>query len=443
MKRALPLIAILAGACQGAVGTVDLEIVTAPGSTVMDPVERLRLTLTNPETVIEAERTGGGFDLGLEVTAKGQNGLVYLEGFDADGNLVASGRTGPLPIAAFDATVRIFVAPPVSVEEAPEMLSVARSEAGATRLSFGVLLAGGRDGDGAVDDTVEIYNLYDHRVQQGEPLPEARTGISAMTGSFGLVWLFGGEDGAGTATHHLLLFDTNVAPAGAYAMAASHSELARSFATAAPIEEDVFVVLGDPVTLVDGTTGNADALDATLPADATAVSVLSGGLPNTLVVGTGTGASGAATIVNRVVTEVPAPAVIDRVGHGAVILPDGDALVIGGRTAGGLEADGVRFDFASREFTVIADLLATPREDAAIASTSEYIVVAGGTDVDGAVVTDIEIFDAASLARVATVPAVVPRTGASALRMANGQIVISGGLDASGAPTPVLELFTP
>jgi hypothetical protein len=37
----------------------------------------------------------------------------------------------------------------------------------------------------------------------------------------------------------------------------------------------------------------------------------------------------------------------------------------------------------------------------------------------------------------------VPRTGASATALPNGQILIAGGTDAGGAPIATLELFTP
>jgi len=48
-----------------------------------------------------------------------------------------------------------------------------------------------------------------------------------------------------------------------------------------------------------------------------------------------------------------------------------------------------------------------------------------------------------TLAPLASLPLVVPRTGASALALPNDQILIAGGTDAAGAPIDTLELFTP
>jgi hypothetical protein len=82
-----------------------VSLVTAPDSTLMDQVQRLRVTLTEPPTVVEAERTADGFAIDLEVTAEGITGYIVIEGFDGDDDLVAFGRSGPLPIAAIDAVI--------------------------------------------------------------------------------------------------------------------------------------------------------------------------------------------------------------------------------------------------------------------------------------------------------------------------------------------------
>jgi hypothetical protein len=59
------------------------------------------------------------------------------------------------------------------------------------------------------------------------------------------------------------------------------------------------------------------------------------------------------------------------------------------------------------------------------------------------VVATADIYDAMTLARVATAPLVVPRTDAEAVALPNGQILIAGGRDANGLPIGTLELFTP
>ena len=59
------LAALALCACGGATGTVSVELVTAPGSHVLDAVQRLRLTLSDPPEVVEAMRSGNGFELAL------------------------------------------------------------------------------------------------------------------------------------------------------------------------------------------------------------------------------------------------------------------------------------------------------------------------------------------------------------------------------------------
>ena len=58
-------------------------------------------------------------------------------------------------------------------------------------------------------------------------------------------------------------------------------------------------------------------------------------------------------------------------------------------------------------------------------------------------VGDAEVFDAQSLARVDTLALVVPRAGATASPLGNGQIIIAGGVDTDGDPVGTLELYTP
>ena len=69
------------------------------------------------------------------------------------------------------------------------------------------------------------------------------------------------------------------------------------------------------------------------------------------------------------------------------------------------------------------------------------MIVAGG-DAAG-VDASVEIFDAVTLAPLATAQLVVPRKNAVALALPNDQILIAGGVDQNGAPIATLELFTP
>jgi len=64
------LAALALCACTGTVGTIDLRLTTAPDSHVLDAVQRLRVTITNPRQVVEAGRSGSGFSIVLEVSRR-------------------------------------------------------------------------------------------------------------------------------------------------------------------------------------------------------------------------------------------------------------------------------------------------------------------------------------------------------------------------------------
>ena len=102
------------------------------------------------------------------------------------------------------------------MDAAPVALDPARTDAGTASLVYGVAIAGGTDGAGAPSDAVSIYNAYTHDFQVGKALPAARTGLTAIAGTSGFVYLFGGLDDGGQPTSTFWRFDTTVAPDGAY-----------------------------------------------------------------------------------------------------------------------------------------------------------------------------------------------------------------------------------
>jgi hypothetical protein len=443
--RRAALTALIVSACTGDVGTLQIDVATTPGSTLKDDVQSLRVTVTDPETVVVVDKVDGGFAVDLEVTAEGITGYVEVEGFDAEGEAIAFGRSGPLPIAAIDARITIYLGAPLSLEAAPVALEPARTDMGVTPLGYGVLYAGGSEAGGAASNALSIYNVYDHELQEGVDMPGPRIAPAAMAGSQGRVFVFGGRDGDGADTADLFYFDTNVAPAGAWADLPSDDALARSGAQAAPVGGNQFLITGDPVAAVDGLVGRAEAVDsAPGPLTGTVTSVLVADVINTLFAGDGAGVTGATLFtLGQFVTLDGAPAEISRTEHGAAPLANGDIVIIAGRTLTGLPASAVRYQVRTREFTVVDDLLVTPRTGAAVAASLDYLIVAGGRDAGDNLLGDVEVIDAETLERVAVLPLLVPRTGASAEALPNGQILIAGGIDAAGAPVGTLELFTP
>lgn len=449
MRGALAVTAAagLAG-CVGADGTIAITIVTAPGSAVMDDVTHVRMTLTNPLQVVEADRDAdGGFDLVIEVVAEGPSGEVLFEGFDAGGNTLAYGRAPPLPIAAIDADISIYVAAPRSLAGAPADLGVGRTEIGTAPLEYGTLLAGGRDASGAPTADLEIYNAYDHDVQRGQDLPEARAGLGAGSGIIGFVYLFGGEDAEGDPRGSLWRFDTTVEPDGAWLEGAEDTALARAGASVAPLGNESFLVTGMPAVFLEGLFVRAAPIDTNVSLEGRAASVQLEELPtapiHTVIAGLGSGTSGIVRLAEGALDDEAAPPDAQRTGHAVVPTIADEILIVGGEDASGLLASVIRCDPGNRDYDSVAGVLAVPRVDAAVAASSTHLVVAGGRDATGAIVPDAEIFGLPDLVPLGSVPMVVPRAGAVARLLPNQQILIVGGVDEDGAPVATLELFTP
>ena len=138
------LAALVLAGCAGSGGTVQVSLVTAPDAHVLDSVQKLRLTLTQPRQVVEATRSGSGFDLALEFDAVADSGALIVEGFDATGGLVACGQSPKFPVAAISARVAVYMAAPRSFGLAPVALGGARSQVAGTALPYGAVFAGGQ-----------------------------------------------------------------------------------------------------------------------------------------------------------------------------------------------------------------------------------------------------------------------------------------------------------
>jgi hypothetical protein len=452
--RLLALVALgwppawLASGCDR-IGTISVALVTAPDSELLDDVARARLTLTEPYAVVEAERDAAGeLALALDVPAGGAQGELVLEGFGADGALIAYGRSGPLPTSGITVDVALYAAPPMSLAETPAPPAMARADVGVAVLSYGALLAGGRTAEGTASAAVEVYSVYQHVFQELRPLPAARVAPAAASGARDVVYLFGGLDATGAASDSLYRTDTS-AGGVSVELPTADTGLARAGVAMAALGQERFAVTGAPPVLVS--EGQARALPEAPALAGTATSGVAGdGAVYTLFAGAGNGESGAVLLANDVFTELEPPLVdgvnpMLRSNHATALLPDGSMLVVGGRidTAEGplLPASAVRVRPAERRLDVV-ELLATPREHAAAAATAAHVLIAGGVDENGALVENAEVFDAATLEVVAVLP-MRPRSRATAVPLPNGQILLVGGVDAAGAPVGTAELFTP
>lgn len=434
-------------ACGGETGTITVDIAAAPGGDLLERIERVRATLSNPREVTEAERDEEGrLVVELEVTADGRGGFLTLEGFDGDGELIARGTSPSLPIAAVEATITVYLGPPGAFAEAPVSLEPARSEVGAGVLTYGAVLVGGRDADGDPRADVEVYNVYDHDIQTGLDLPSPRAAPTVLAGESDYVYIVGGTDEDDQPSAAAWRFDTTVAPAGAFLeLDAADEEIARADQDGVYLGNETFLVAGDPAIAVSGLTLEVVVLDD-VPALTDGVGTLIAGAPAypAIVAGAGVGESGAVVVQGGLVEELALPDSVRRRGHEVIRLADARILIVGGEDLEGAPlASAIVYDPLTGDVDEIDDFLATPRRGAAIGATFEHLIVAGGVSAEGALVADAEVFDALTLDPVGTPELVVPRRGALMLPLANGQLLLAGGLDEAGAPSSVLELYTP
>lgn len=419
-------LALAVCACTGTTGTVKLDLATAPGSHVLDAVQKLRLTITNPHQVIEASRTASGFDLALDLDASGVAGALVIEGFDAGGALIACGQSPSFPITAINAHIVVYMAAPRSIGLAPVALAAPRSEIAGTALEYGVVLAGGRDPGGAPTTAIGIYNAYDHSFIDGIPLPAPRTGVALATGTGGGVYLFGGSGMDGKPTGTLWRFDTTTPPNGSFFEITYEGDFARTNQLIVPTGSAHYLITGTPALALDLGALAARTDIATLPA-----------------------VGAAAVPVDRIPVAIFAGEALVRFRQGAfdtltgsghsnataATLPDGRVIVIGGDPP---SREALVIDGATGAVTVIPDAIATARSHPSVAATSRHLVVAGGTDITGAPVATAEVLDAQTLAPIVTLP-ILARSGTFAIALPTDQVLLAGGTPASAE----IELYTP
>jgi hypothetical protein len=425
-------LALALGGCPGETGTVTVSLTTAPGSTLLDGVQTLRLVLTNPRQETTAQRTATGFDLSLELPATDMTGALLVDGLDVSGILIANGASPPFPLGGINGRVVIYMAAPNTIGASPRLLDPARSELAIGVVQYGAILAGGKLGTGEPSDALAIYNAFDHTLLAGMAMPAARAAAAIAVGDRNITSIFGGRDSAGVPTGTLWRFDPSVAPSGAYLELGDKASFARADQLAVPIGGERFLVTGAPVAELFTLDGSVIAREeiATLPATGAAV-VGNDGIPTAIFAGP----DGVVRVRNNTFSSLSIPEAA-RAGASAVAVPGGKVLVACGGPAA------IRIDAASGTGEVIPALPVTDKTACALAATGRHVLVAGGL-VAGAVDGTAEIYDASTLALVASLPLVVPRANAIAVALPNDQILIAGGVDATGAPIATLELFTP
>ncbi len=419
----------LLSACAGETGTIQLGLTTAPGSTILDGVQRLRVTLTDPLTIVEAPRTDSGFDLVIDVEARDGAGSLIVEGFDAGDSLIATGSSPPFAVSAINARVVVYIASPLSIAPAPIRLPAARTGVASTPVTFGFVIAGGEGSDGTLTDSIFVYNVFDHTLLAGVAMPAPRAFQAIATGGNNGVYLFGGVGADGAPTGSLWRFDTNAKPNGAFLVQPDLVELARAGASIVTLEPEHYVITGTPPV-------NLDLGIATARTDLASLGAGAGVIIDDQPIGLFGGDP-----VQRLADGVIEPdrystaqdSVAAAIGESAV----GSAAVLFTSFRNTTEVL-VANPRSTADPGFFADIQSVVRHRPAIAASARYVVIAGGTDDLGVPIPTADIVDLRVFQRIATVPCLA-RAGATALAMPNGQISIVGGEPANDA----IELFTP
>ena len=412
----LVLLAVLAGCPTPTSGTISLGLTTAPGSTLLDNITHLRVTLTNPRQVVEADRTPTGFAITLDVEANGEPGAIVVEGFDANGGLVAAGQSPEFGVAAVDARIVVYMNVPLEIGAAPVSLD-RKHISSAPLTTYGALFAGGRNADDTPSDAIAIYNAYDHTLTGGKAMPAPRDGIVVAPGSNGAVFLYGGVDAGSNETGTYWLFDTRPSPGGAYIDLGDHPGLTRAAATAIPVGVDRFVLTGAPPIDLQGQNVNARGDVAALTNGA---STFKGTTHTALALD----ADG--NIVRFVNNAVDSISVTPHPGATITSLPDGRFIVVGGTAT---DHDLIVIDGT----TGIANALTTvlPHPTAIVAATKRHVLLITPPS--------IEILDGTSLGSIGMRDA--PQNATTAIALPNDQVLIlseGGGLSLFTPPPPAL-----
>jgi len=148
------VLALLAGT-QSTGGTLDVSLTVAPGSHVLDNVQTLRLVITNPHQIQTATRGDNGFTIALDLDATGSSTSLIVDGLDASGAIIATGAAD-VSRRRLTAKIVIYMAAPNTIGAAPLALAAPRDQIGLAALSYGAVLAGGRDAAGAPSDAIAI-----------------------------------------------------------------------------------------------------------------------------------------------------------------------------------------------------------------------------------------------------------------------------------------------
>jgi hypothetical protein len=419
VRKGFALALLLAAACGGKKGTVEIDIVVSPLDDPFTFAAQARFTIGDQMQSVPV--TNGHFSFSIDLDPPKDAEPIIVEALDSAGNVIGHGQTPALALQPIDqGPFSVWVGRPGTVAAARAALAAGRTEIaafGATGL--GVMFAGGRDATGAALANTAVYDVYTHAIIQSEdgslkPMTTPRAGAAATASSpRGIVYGGAQSTGIGTAGGALAsgeLFD----PSGGGLWSAVPASAATDAAYAPQT-----TILGSGSALVSG------GLSATGDA-----------ITSALLIST----SGTITLTPL------SPMVAKRYRHasGAARFPDGDgALLIGGLADGDPGPPVERL--IGQAFTTFTANGVENRWDATATALSGGVLLVGGTipGASGRVATTSVVFIPTETTgdpqRYDTLLP-TPRAQHTAT-LVGDDLLLCGGVDATGAPIASCELI--
>ncbi|MCC6997406.1 MAG: hypothetical protein IT370_22515 [Deltaproteobacteria bacterium] len=405
----LALAALLAHAgCADSGDDLALAIRLPADTTRLGAVSQLNLSARRGDVVLaQASFAAGTTRLALAGVSFGASTVVRLDGVDAAGAVIATGRTCPIDFQTSGMSAPLYLAPTNFFAPTAGAPLVQRTRPVAAALSDGtVAILGGAD-----STTVELMTPGAASFTAlPSSLGQARRQAEAVTLTGAGVLVVGGVSASGDAI-------------------AGGELLLESQRTLVPVTDPrLDARVGHRV--VELSEGRA---------------FVSGGAAST------SGAPLSTTVLVRVFSDGTyqlsdgVPLAEARREH-AVVVAAGTAMLFGGRGAGDLVLDSVEaFDPTTGATSAAAPIahLATARAGAtaSVLPDNSGILLTGGQGSDGKPLASAEVFNLVTRTTT-TFTMAAARRGHTATVLDDGRVLIAGGFDAAGNPLRSVEIFT-
>ena len=135
---------------------------------------------------------------------------------------------------------------------------------------------------------------------------------------------------------------------------------------------------------------------------------------------------------------------VARAGHTATLLGTGDILVAGGTdSAGTILSSAETYNAPSGAFSLCPNPMKAPRSNAcAVPLTDGNALIAGGYSTGVAPTSSAEVYTTATGKFNFTSSMALPRAGAAAVRLNDGSVLMVGGIQTTGVYTRQAEVYT-